>query len=80
MPLFFNLSGTRIIKALIGSIGNIPFLRLHILLTEEDGVTVARCLDFSISSHGENEEDALDSLSGSIMDYLDLKENRNEAI
>jgi len=59
------------IKVLIGSIENIPFLRLHILLTEEDGVTVARCLDFSISSHGENEEDALDSLSGSIMDYLD---------
>ena len=59
------------IKALIGSIENIPFLRLHILLTKEDGVVVARCLDFSISSHGENEEDALDSLSGSIMDYLD---------
>lgn len=59
------------IKALTGSIENIPFLRLHILLTKEDGVVVARCLDFSISSHGENEEDALDSLSDSIMDYLD---------
>ena len=59
------------IKALIGSIENIPFLRLHTLLTKEDGVVVARCLDFSVSSHGENEEDALDSLSDSIMDYLD---------
>jgi len=44
---------------------------LHILLTEEDGVIVARCLDFSVSSHGENEQDALDSLSDSIVDYLD---------
>lgn len=59
------------IKALIGSIESIPFLRLHVLLTKEDGVVVARCLDFSISSHGENEEDALDSLSDCITDYLD---------
>jgi len=46
-------------------------MALHILLTEEDGVIVARCLDFSVSSHGENEQDALDSLSDSIVDYLD---------
>ena len=60
-----------ILKALTGSIENLPFLRLHILLTKEDDVIVARCLDFSVSSHGENEEDALNSLSDSIRDYLD---------
>ena len=59
------------LKALIGSIKNIPDLRLHILLTEEDDVIVARCLDFSVSSHGGSEEDALAALSDSIKDYLD---------
>lgn len=44
---------------------------LHIVLTEEDGVIVARCLDFSVSSHGENEQEALAALSESIVDYLD---------
>lgn len=58
------------IRALIGRVENIPFLRLHVLLTNEDDVVVARCLDFSISSHGENEEEALSSLSDSIKDYL----------
>lgn len=59
-----------ILKALTGNIEELPFLRLHILLTREDGVVVARCLDFSVSSHGETEEDALNSLSDSIIDYL----------
>src|SRR3989338_9487655 len=59
-----------ILKALTGSIENLPFLRLHILLTKEDDVIVARCLDFSVSSHGENEEEALNSLSDSVKDYL----------
>ncbi len=59
------------IKALVGSIKNIPDLHLHILLTEEDDVIVARCLDFSVSSHGGNEDDALVALSDSIKDYLD---------
>jgi hypothetical protein len=59
-----------ILKALTGTIGKFPFLRLHILLTREDGVVVARCLDFSVSSHGGTEEGALNSLSDSIIDYL----------
>ncbi len=58
------------IRALTGSIKNMPHLHLHILLTKEDNVIVARCLDFSVSTHGENEEDALASLSDSIKDYL----------
>jgi hypothetical protein len=40
-------------------------------LTEEDNVIVARCLDFSVSSHGNNEKEALDSLTDSIKAYLD---------
>lgn len=58
------------LKVLTGSIKNMPHLHLHILLTEEDDVIVARCLDFSVSSHGEDEEDALASLTESIKDYL----------
>ncbi|MBI5328832.1 MAG: hypothetical protein HZB80_11190 [Deltaproteobacteria bacterium] len=64
------------IKALTGSIKSISQLHLHILLTEEDDVIVARCLDFSVSSHGESEEDALEALSDSIKDYLDYALNR----
>jgi predicted RNase H-like HicB family nuclease len=58
------------LKALTGIFGNLLGLHLHILLTEEDDVVVARCLDFSVSSHGEDEKDALLSLSDSIQDYL----------
>jgi hypothetical protein len=61
----------RPLKALTGRIGAIKDIVLHILLTEEDDVIVARCLDFSVSSHGEDEQDALDSLRDSIIDYLD---------
>lgn len=60
----------RPIKALKGCIEDIPGVDLHILLTEEDNVIVARCLDFSVSSHGENKDDAIASLSDSIKDYL----------
>lgn len=58
------------LKALKGYIRDLANLQLHILLTEEDNVIVARCLDFSVSSHGDNEEDALASLSDSIKNYL----------
>ncbi|OQX19548.1 MAG: hypothetical protein BWK80_36770 [Desulfobacteraceae bacterium IS3] len=70
------------IKTFIGTITNMPGLYLHILLTEEDDVIVARCLDFSVSSHGENKEEALASLNDSIADYLDyaLKQGAFEAI
>ncbi len=65
------------VKALTGTIDKAPDLKLHILLTEEDNVVVARCLDFSISSHGENEEDALASLTDSIKDYFDYAIKNN---
>ena len=42
---------------------------LHILLTKEDNVVVARCLDFTVSSHGENEKEALKALADSIKEY-----------
>ncbi|MFH0926933.1 MAG: hypothetical protein V1872_15085 [bacterium] len=61
----------RPLKAVTGIIKNMSNLHLHILLTEEDAVIVARCLDFSISSHGDDEEDALASLTDSIKDYLE---------
>lgn len=59
------------IKVVSAGIKSFPNFHLHILLTEEDEVVVARCLDFSISSHGETETEALQSLSDSIRDYLD---------
>ncbi len=59
------------LKALTGTISHLPDLRLHILLTDEDGVIVARCLDFSVSSHGEDEQDTLIFLSDSMNDYLE---------
>jgi predicted RNase H-like HicB family nuclease len=43
---------------------------LHILLTQEDDVVVARCLDFTVSSHGQDEEDALRSLANAIGEYI----------
>jgi hypothetical protein len=58
------------LKSLKGTLKNFAKLELHILLTQEDDVIVARCLDFSVSSHGENEKEALDSLSESLTDYL----------
>jgi hypothetical protein len=64
------------LKTLIGTIKHFPELYLHILLTEEDGLIVARCLDFSVSSHGENEADALASLSESVKDYMDYAVGR----
>ncbi len=43
---------------------------LHILLTKEDDVIVSRCLDFTVSSHGKDEKDALDALADSIKEYV----------
>ncbi len=43
---------------------------LHLLFTEEDDVIVVRCLDFSISSHGETVEEALKSINSSLIDYI----------
>ncbi len=58
------------LKALKGTITNLDNFQLHILLTQEDDVIVARCLDLSVSSHGLDEKEALDSLTDSIKDYL----------
>lgn len=43
---------------------------LHILVIRENGVIVARCLDFTVSSHGEDEKDALKALANSIKEYV----------
>jgi hypothetical protein len=43
---------------------------LHILLTHEDDVVVARCLDFTVSSHGQDEKEALMSLADAIREYI----------
>ena len=43
---------------------------LHILLTQEDDVVVARCLDFTVSSHGKDDKEALMSLADAIREYI----------
>ena len=43
---------------------------LHLLFTEEDGVIVVRCLDFSISSHGNTVEEAIESINSAMTDYI----------
>jgi len=43
---------------------------LHILLTKEDDVIVARCLDLTVSSHGRDEDDALRSLAEAVKEYI----------
>jgi len=56
------------IKIKVGNLWETPIL--HILITKEDEVTVARCLDFTVSSHGEDEKNALDALAESIKEYI----------
>ena len=56
------------IKIKLGNLWESPIL--HILLTKEDDVVVSRCLDFTVSSHGKDEKDALKSLADSIKEYL----------
>ena len=56
------------IKIKVGNMWESP--TLHILLTEEDDVIVARCLDFTVSSHGEDEKKALEALGESIREYI----------
>jgi len=49
------------------NIGNLwESAALHILFTKEDDFVVARCLDFMISSHGKDEEEALRALADSL--------------
>ena len=56
------------IKIKLGNLWESPIL--HILLTKEDDVIVSRCLDFTVSSHGKDEKDALESLADSIKEYV----------
>ena len=43
---------------------------LHILLTREDRVIVARCLDFTVASHGNEEKEAMISLTEAVIEYI----------
>lgn len=65
------------IKIKIGAIWESP--NLHILLTQENDIIVARCLDFTVSTHGTDIKDALDSLADSIKEYI-LTALENDAI
>ncbi len=52
----------------MGNLWETPLL--HILFTQEDEVVVARCLDFTVSSHGKDENEALTSLVDAIKEYI----------
>jgi hypothetical protein len=65
------------IKVKFGDIWESP--ELHVLLTRENDVVVARCLDFTVSSHGMDAKDALNSLAESIKEYI-LTAIENNAI
>jgi hypothetical protein len=56
------------IKIKVGNLWETPVL--HILLTKEDKVIVARCLDLTVSSHGKDEKEALKSLGDSVKEYV----------
>ena len=56
------------IKISIGDIWESPVL--HVLVTKEDEVFVARCLDFTVSSHGTSAKDSLYSLAECVKEYI----------
>ena len=56
--------GARRVTFRVGDFWESPIL--HILLTKEDNVVVARCLDFTVSVHGQNEKNAMKSLTEAI--------------
>ncbi len=60
--------GARRITIKAGDVWETPVL--HILLTGEDSVVVARCLDFTVSSHGKDEKDAITSLADAVKEYI----------
>ena len=43
---------------------------LHILLTREDRVIVARCLDFTVASHGNDEIEAMNAITEAVKEYI----------
>lgn len=55
---------------------------LHLLLTKEDNVYVSRCLDFTVSSHGETVAEALEAVKAAIVEYVlhALENNKVEQI
>jgi len=65
------------IRFKIGSLWESP--PLHILLTKENDVIVARCLEFTVSSHGKDEKAALKALADSLKEYV-LTAVENDAI
>jgi len=69
--------GARRVRIRVGEAWESP--ALHVLLTKEDDVVVSRCLDFTVSSHGKDEQEALDSLAAAIKEYL-LTAVENDAI
>ena len=68
--------GARRVTFRVGDLWESPVL--HILLTKEDNV-VARCLDFTVSAHGQNEKDAMKSLTEVIKEYV-ITAIENDAI
>ena len=56
------------IKIKVGNLWESPML--HVLLTKEDDVVVARCLDLTVSSHGEDEKEAFKALADSVKEYI----------
>ncbi len=58
----------RRIKIKLGEVWESP--NLHVLFTKEEDVIVARCLDFTISSHGKNEKEALEFLGAALKEYV----------
>ena len=65
------------IRFKIGNLWESPVL--HILLTKENDVIVARCLDFTVSSHGIDEKATLKALADSIKEYV-LTAVENDAV
>jgi len=65
------------IKIKVGNLWESPIL--HILLTKEDDIIVARCLDFTVSSHGKDEKEALESSADSIKEYILTAVENNSA-
>ncbi len=60
--------GARRITIKVGDVWESP--ALHVLLTDEDDVIVARCLDLTVSSHGLDEKDAIESLADAVKEYV----------
>jgi hypothetical protein len=65
-----SMKGIKAIHAQIAMSGLWKSPPLHILLTFEDELYIARCLDFLISSHGKTEEQAFKSLAQAIKEYI----------